>query len=76
MSEQKVVYTPEEINDHVAELTDRLVIEHIIGGEDRCKQLAKQIQIVRQLQVAAGMDIPKLKKPRKRKMTNKSSSKS
>lgn len=64
MAEQKVTYTPEEINDHVEGLTDRLYIEHVIGNEDNCKQLAKQIQIIRQLQAAASVKPVRAKKPR------------
>ena len=64
MSEQKVVYTDKEINDFVDKLTERLIIEHAVGNADNCKDIAKQINIIRQLQTAAGAKPVRAKKPR------------
>ena len=67
MTENKKVYTDKEINAFVDELTERLIIEHAVGNEDNCKRIAKQIQIIRQLQAAAGVKPVRAKKPRTKK---------
>lgn len=67
MAENIKVYTDKEINDYVDELTERLIIEHVIGDEDKCKHIAKQIRIIQQLQAAAGVKPVRARKPRAKK---------